>query len=215
MIDSDKQGVDLFIEVLSNSTPKEWLQEVDKGGKKFSYIKRSVVKELYNTFFGIGNHWLEIKEIERNIGKTSSGKTRVDVSIHGYMKATWANEDLERKGVCIEAAGSGSVIPGTFSFGDDLKGAMTDMRRKALANMGLFSDIYDEDEKAEEEIVKEQAPTSSIPRSKVEESVVMLEQEALLGKLTEERIDDAIKFMKDNGQHPDLLERIVKLKKLV
>lgn len=142
------------------ATPLEWISSYEANGKQIKYIKAHIATRILNLLFGVGNWTVEITQMN------NQDDDRNYISFgYGYLVVRWF-DGTERR---IPTAGSGKMSRknSMVSKGDDIKAVISDMKKKALANMGFFGDIYGSIEAVEDikgtkdEVEGEKKPTYS------------------------------------------------------
>jgi hypothetical protein len=201
----DKERV--LLRFTLTSTPPEWVASLKIQGKEIRYIKQHVAKRILNLLFGVANWHIEIVEmtnIAEDDGYSAAG--------WGYLVVKWF-DGSERK---IATAGGGRVWKKNVvtSKGDDLKMVISDMTKKALANLGFFADIYGTVEAVED--VKGRDETE-VKRPQYNYHSVKKAVDNLIddymdgGVITEERLMAAENICKSGGFN-DLLLKINDIK---
>lgn len=138
------------VQAFFTATPKDKiLTRPAKGGGEWKYVSGGYVTQVLNQLFGF--YWsFEIKTSMEEALKTASSGT---VVVQGCLKVkvgeTWiTKEQYGRKEVAFK---KGTKEP--LDFGNDLKAAATDAKKKCAAELGLFQDVYNQENFIEAEII--------------------------------------------------------------
>lgn len=126
-----------------------------KGGGKWRYVEGSYVTQVLNSLFGFNWSFTVETTIDEALKTASTGtvvvKGRLVVQIG---ENTITKEQFGRKEVAFLSEGygdlkkrkldeSGNPIP--LDFGNDMKAAATDAKKKCATELGLFADVYSSD----------------------------------------------------------------------
>ncbi len=138
------------------ATPKDKIKSRPaKGGGKWDYVAGSYVTQVLNSLFGF--NWSFTIETPVQEAMEVSAKTGT-VVIKGSLKVKigdeWiTKEQFGRKEVAFkkELDTFGQRVP--LDFGNDMKAAGTDAKKKCASELGLFADVYSQEDFFEAEII--------------------------------------------------------------
>ena len=179
------------------ATPKEKIKERPaKGGGTWRYVEGSYVTQVLNSLFGF--HWEFTVEtsVEEALKSAATGtvvvKGRLKVKVgndwvvkeqFGKKEIAFKNEpDLSPDGrVQYEEKNGKRVIKMKkttmpLDFGNDMKAAATDAKKKCAAELGLFADVYSQDNFFEAQIIEEVEPQKA-PQDEVESEIERAKKE--------------------------------------
>ena len=130
-----------------------------KGGGTWKYVEGSYVTQVLNSLFGFMWQFEILTPSDQALDmamKTGS------VALQGRLKVKigddWViKEQYGRKEVAFK---KGTKDP--LDFGNDLKAAATDAKKKCASELGLFADVYSQDNFFEAEIVENGISPSEI-----------------------------------------------------
>lgn len=130
-----------------------------KGGGSWKYVEGSYVTQVLNSLFGFMWQFEILTPSDQALDmamKTGS------IALQGRLKVKigedWiTKEQYGRKEVAFK---KGTKDP--LDFGNDLKAAATDAKKKCASELGLFADVYSQDNFFEAEIVENGISQSEI-----------------------------------------------------
>lgn len=141
-------------------TPKNKIKSRPaKGGGKWDYVEGSYVTQVLNSLFGFMWSFEILTPTEQALDtalKTGS------IALQGRLKVKIGDEWItkEQYGRKEVAFKKGTKDP--LDFGNDLKAAATDAKKKCASELGLFADVYSQDNFFEAEIIENGVSTSEI-----------------------------------------------------
>jgi len=109
-----------------------------RGGGTWDYVAGSYVTQVLNSLFGF-NWSFEIKtSMEEAIATAKTGTIVVQGTLRVKIGDDWiTKEQFGRKSVTYMKDGEKLL-----DFGNDLKAAATDAKKKCASELGLFADVY-------------------------------------------------------------------------
>lgn len=130
-----------------------------KGGGSWKYVEGSYVTQVLNSLFGFMWQFEILTPTDQALDMAM--KTGL-VALQGRLKVKigddWViKEQYGRKEVAFK---KGTKDP--LDFGNDLKAAATDAKKKCASELGLFADVYSQDNFFEAEIVESGISPSEI-----------------------------------------------------
>jgi len=133
-------SIELVEKILKSKTPKRWVKNrPGRGGKVFSYITHSVVVAVLNGLFGASRwNWkVDPVRVEKDVAIV---KGRLEIIL-----------DEEHK-IVKEEFGSKENPGGGMNIGDMVKSASSDALKRCSMRLGLFLDLYQDEEDIPSEI---------------------------------------------------------------
>lgn len=141
------------IQKFFSKTPKEKIKtRPAKGGGTWDYVAGSYVTQVLNSLFGF--KWsFEITTSMDEAFKVAT--TTGTIVVQGRLKVLIGNEWIikEQYGRKEVAFKKGTRDP--LDFGNDLKAAATDAKKKCASELGLFADVYAKEDFFEATIVEQ------------------------------------------------------------
>lgn len=130
-----------------------------KGGGSWKYVEGSYVTQVLNSLFGFMWQFEILTPSDQALDmamKTGS------IALQGRLKVKIGDEWItkEQYGRKEVAFKKGTKDP--LDFGNDLKAAATDAKKKCASELGLFADVYSQDNFFEAEIVENGVSASEI-----------------------------------------------------
>lgn len=138
------------IQKFFTATPKDKIKRrPGKGGKEWDYVSGSYVTQVLNTLFGF-NWSFEIVTPMSEALATAKTET---VVVQGRLKVKIGEEWIikEQYGRKEVAFKKGTKEP--LDFGNDMKAAATDAKKKCASELGLFADVYAQEDFFEAQII--------------------------------------------------------------
>ena len=150
-----------------------------KGGGKWKYVEGGYVTQVLNSLFGFNWSFEVVTSMQEALATAQTGTVVVQGRLKVKIGDEWiTKEQYGRKEVAYK---KGTQTP--LDFGNDMKAAATDAKKKCANELGLFADVYSQDNFFEAEIIE-----NGISASEIMEEVSKLNtsQEILdyMGKLS-------------------------------
>lgn len=142
------------IQKFFTSTPKEKIKvRKGKGGNAWKYVSGSYVTQVLNSLFGFNWSFEVLTSMEEALKTAGTGTLVVQGRLKVKIGNEWiAKEQFGRKEIAFL---KGTKTP--LDFGNDMKAAATDAKKKCASELGLFADVYSQDDFFEAEVVDEKA----------------------------------------------------------
>ena len=151
-----------------------------KGGGEWKYVEGSYVTQVLNSLFGF--MW-QFEVLTSTAEALDMASKTGSIALQGRLKVKIGDEWItkEQYGRKEVAFKRGTKEP--LDFGNDLKAAATDAKKKCASELGLFADVYSQDNFFEAEIIENGVSASEIMEevSKLNTSKEILEY---MGKLS-------------------------------
>jgi hypothetical protein len=193
-----KVGTDLTpqqIQKFFTATPKDKIkQRPAKGGGHWDYVSGSYVTQVLNSLFAYNWSFEVITSMQEALATANTGTVVVQGRLKVKIGGEWiTKEQYGRKDVAFK---KGTDTP--LDFGNDLKAAATDAKKKCASELGLFADVYSQEDFFEATIVDGESISAAELEKKFSEEIKKLTTSAAileyLGKLSieEKRIASPI-----------------------
>lgn len=174
LIKTDSGLSEAQIQRFFNKTPTDKIKErPGKGGKKWVYVAGSYVTQVLNSLFGFKWHFRVVTSMTEALATAKTGTVVVQGRLKVKIGDDWIiKEQYGRKEVAfkrepvLNSAGmqeyeevNGKRVvkmrPSStpLDFGNDLKAAATDAKKKCASELGLFADVYSGEDFFEAEVV--------------------------------------------------------------
>jgi len=157
-----------------------------KGGGEWQYVEGSYVTQVLNSLFGFMWQFEVLTPTDQALLMAEkTGSIALQCRLKVKIGDEWViKEQYGRKEVAFK---KGTRDP--LDFGNDLKAAATDGKKKCASELGLFADVYSQDNFFEAEIVENGISPSEIMAvvEKLETSKEILEYMAKLS-IEEKRV---------------------------
>lgn len=174
------------IQKLWNSTnPKYKYSRPAKGGGQWTYVKASYVRKVLDSVFGfnwdfdVETSLAEAYEVAKVTGTcivkgTLTGRVWFDGNWVSISKTQFGRADVKFK----KELQDGQRMP--LDFGNDMKAAVSDCLKKSASLMGIASDVYEEAEFMEVEIIgsEENSSKTKLAEKRFKEAKKKLEEES-------------------------------------
>lgn len=133
------------------TTPKnKILKRPAKGGGEWSYVSGSYVTQVLNSLFGFMWQFEIVTPMDELLKTSSSGTIVLQGRLKVKIGDDWIiKEQFGRKEVAYK---KGTKEP--LDFGNDVKSAATDAKKKCASELGLFADVYTQEDFFEAEIIE-------------------------------------------------------------
>lgn len=141
-----------------SATPKNKIkQRPAKGGGTWNYVSGSYVTQVLNSLFGFNWQFEVVTTMQEALATAKTGTVVVQGRLKVKIGDEWIIKDqYGRKDVAYR---KGTQDP--LDFGNDLKAAATDAKKKCASELGLFADVYSQEDFFEAEILDD-TPDSRI-----------------------------------------------------
>lgn len=133
------------------ATPKNKIRKRPaKGGGEWSYVSGSYVTQVLNSLFGFMWQFEVVTPMDELLKTAASGTIVLQGRLKVKIGDDWIiKEQFGRKEVAYK---KGTKEP--LDFGNDVKSAATDAKKKCASELGLFADVYAQEDFFEAEIIE-------------------------------------------------------------
>jgi len=119
-----------------------------KGGGQWKYVSGSYTTQVLNSLFGFNWSFEVLTSMSEAMAVSKSGTVVVQGRLKVKIGDEWVTkEQYGRKDVAYK---KGTSDP--LDFGNDLKAAATDAKKKCASELGLFADVYSQEDFFEIEV---------------------------------------------------------------
>lgn len=183
-----KVGTDLTtqqIQKFFTATPKDKIkQRPAKGGGHWDYVSGSYVTQVLNSLFAYNWSFEVLTSMQEALATANTGTVVVQGRLRVKIGNEWITKDqYGRKDVAYK---KGTDTP--LDFGNDLKAAATDAKKKCASELGLFADVYSQEDFFEANIIDGSGISADELKKKFQDEITKLatSKEILeyLGKLS-------------------------------
>lgn len=138
------------IQKFFSKTPDSKIKERPaKGGGKWKYVSGSYVTQVLNSLFGFKWSFEVVTSMQEALTTAKTGSIVVQGRLKVKIGEEWiTKEQYGRKEVAFK---KGTSDP--LDFGNDMKAAATDAKKKCASELGLFSDVYSQEDFLEVKII--------------------------------------------------------------
>ena len=151
---SEKQVQKFF-----TATPQDKIRtRPAKGGGEWSYVSGSYVTQVLNSLFGFNWSFEIITPMSEALATSKSGTVVVQGKLSVKIGDNWiTKEQYGRKEVAFKRGTSDPL-----DFGNDMKAAATDAKKKCASELGLFADVYAQEDFFEATVVADQVDDKKV-----------------------------------------------------
>ena len=129
-----------------------------KGGGEWSYVSGSYVTQVLNSLFGFNWSFEIITPMSEALATSKSGTVVVQGKLSVKIGDNWiTKEQYGRKEVAFKRGTSDPL-----DFGNDMKAAATDAKKKCASELGLFADVYAQEDFFEATVVADQVDDKKV-----------------------------------------------------
>lgn len=134
-------------------TPKSKIKtRPAKGGGKWDYVAGSYVTQVLNSLFGFDWNFTLLTSMDEALRTAQTGTVVVQGRLEVRIGDRYVTkEQYGRKEVAFK---KGTRDP--LDFGNDLKAAATDAKKKCASELGLFADVYSQEDFFEAQVVEDE-----------------------------------------------------------
>lgn len=152
------------IQKFFTQTPKSKIKSRPaKGGGQWDYVAGSYVTQVLNSLFGFNWSFEIVTSMTEALATANTGTVVVQGRLKVKIGEEWiTKEQFGRKEVTYKAEyidGKKVQSDKLLDFGNDMKAAATDAKKKCASELGLFADVYAKEDFFEADIVEEK-PTA-------------------------------------------------------
>lgn len=139
------------IQKFFTETPKNKIKSRPaKGGGRWDYVAGSYVTQVLNSLFGFNWSFEVVTSMTEALATANTGTVVVQGKLKVKIGDEWiVKEQYGRKEVAYRKDGKTLL-----DFGNDMKAAATDAKKKCASELGLFADVYSKEDFFEADIVE-------------------------------------------------------------
>lgn len=186
------------VEKFFSKTPPEKIKERPaKGGGKWKYVEGGYVTQVLNSLFGF-NWSFEVATSMADALATAKtgtvvvlGRLKVKIGDEWIVKEQFGKKEIAFKTepdvgedgqVKYEDNGYGKRVPKRkktnipLDFGNDMKAAATDAKKKCASELGLFADVYSQDNFFEATIIEAESASEEDKKDALNEAKEALDE---------------------------------------
>jgi hypothetical protein len=141
------------------ATPKEKIKtRPAKGGGYWDYVAGSYVTQVLNSLFGF--HWsFEIvTPLSEALTTAKSGTVVVQGRLKVKIGDDWITKEQYGRKELVFKKGTNDPL----DFGNDMKAAATDAKKKCASELGLFADVYAQEDFFEATVIADQVDEDKV-----------------------------------------------------
>lgn len=151
------------IQKFFTATPKNKIKERPaKGGGTWTYVSGSYVTQVLNSLFGFNWSFEVLTSMQEALATANTGtvvvqgRLKVKIGDEWITKEQYGRAEIKyltegkypNKTIKLDDKGNKMLL----DFGNDLKAAATDAKKKCASELGLFADVYSQEDFFEAEI---------------------------------------------------------------
>lgn len=137
-----------------------------KGGGQWSYVAGSYVTQVLNSLFGFNWSFEVVTSMQEALATARTGTVVVQGRLKVKIGDEWiTKEQFGRKEVAFK---KGTSDP--LDFGNDMKAAATDAKKKCASELGLFADVYSQEDFFEAQVIDD-TPTVEDKKQAIREKL--------------------------------------------
>lgn len=131
---------DAQVQKFFTATPKDKIKSRPaKGGGKWDYVSGSYVTQVLNSLFGFNWSFEIVTTMQEALAVAKTGSVVVQGRLKVKIGDEWiTKEQYGRKEVAFKK----NTDKEPLDFGNDMKAAATDAKKKCASELGLFADVY-------------------------------------------------------------------------
>lgn len=132
------------------ATPKDKIKSRPaKGGGQWDYVAGSYVTQVLNSLFGFNWSFEIVTSMQEALATVKSGTIVVQGKLKVKIGDDWiVKEQYGRKEVTYK-----KNTKDLLDFGNDMKAAATDAKKKCASELGLFADVYAQEDFFEVKVI--------------------------------------------------------------
>ena len=152
------------IQKFFTSTPRDKIKtRPAKGGGQWDYVAGSYVTQVLNSLFGFNWSFNVITTMTEALAVAHTGTVVVQGRLSVKVGDVWiVKEQYGRKEVAFK---KGTQDP--LDFGNDMKAAATDAKKKCASELGLFADVYSKEDFFEAEVIDDREDKKAALKDKL------------------------------------------------
>jgi len=150
------------IQKFFTATPKDKIKtRPAKGGGNWDYVSGSYVTQVLNSLFGFNWSFEVVTSMAEALAVAKTGSVVVQGRLKVKIGDQWiTKEQYGRKEVAFRK----NTDKEPLDFGNDMKAAATDAKKKCASELGLFADVYAQEDFFEAQIIDDTNQESEADR---------------------------------------------------
>lgn len=139
------------IQKFFTATPRDKIKSRPaKGGGQWDYVSGSYVTQVLNSLFGFNWSFEIVTSMEEALAVARTGSVVVQGKLKVKIGDEWiTKEQYGRKEVAFKK----DTDKEPLDFGNDMKAAATDAKKKCASELGLFADVYAQEDFFEAQVI--------------------------------------------------------------
>lgn len=134
----------------ASTPPSKIKSRPAKGGGRWDYVSGSYVTQVLNSLFGFNWSFEIVTSMQEALATAKSGT----VVVQGRLKVKIGDEWITKEQYGRKEVTYIKDSTDLLDFGNDMKAAATDAKKKCASELGLFADVYAQEDFYEAEIVE-------------------------------------------------------------
>lgn len=142
-------------------TPKSKIkQRPAKGGGKWDYVSGSYVTQVLNSVFGFNWSFEVVTSMEDALRTANTGTVVLQGRLKVKMGDEWVTKEQYGRKEIMFRKGTKDIL----DFGNDMKAAATDAKKKCASELGLFADVYAQEDFFEAVVIEDENSRDAIKK---------------------------------------------------
>ncbi len=138
------------IQKFFTATPKDKVRSRPaKGGGTWDYVAGSYVTQVLNSLFGFNWSFEIVTTMQEALATANTGTVVVQGRLKVKIGEEWITKEQYGRKEVVYKKGTTDLL----DFGNDMKAAATDAKKKCASELGLFADVYSKEDFFEADVV--------------------------------------------------------------
>lgn len=136
-------------------TPKDKIKtRPAKGGGTWDFVAGSYVTQVLNSLFGFNWSFEVVTSMQEALATAQTGT----IVVQGRLKVKIGDEWITKEQYGRKEVARKKDSDKLLDFGNDMKAAATDAKKKCASELGLFADVYSKEDFFEANVTDEKSP---------------------------------------------------------
>lgn len=166
----------------TKTPPSKVKERPAKGGGKWKYVSGSYVTQVLNSLFGFNWSFEVLTTMQEALATAATGS----VVVQGRLKVKIGDEWITKEQYGRKEVAYKKDTRDPLDFGNDMKAAATDAKKKCASELGLFSDVYSQEDFFEVTVLAEDGTDIEELEKKVAEAKSYEDLMDIISELTPE-----------------------------